>query len=58
MRRAPYLYSTGSKIVVQNTKTEMVGPEVVSVTLKEREGLKCILVAQGSQQVGLVFMTL
>lgn len=58
MRRAPYLYSTGSKIVVQNTKTEMVGPEMASVTLKEIEVLKCILVAQGSEQVGLVFMTL
>lgn len=58
MRRAPYLYSTGSKIVAQNTKTEMVGPEMASVTLKEIEVLKCILVAQGSEQVGLVFMTL
>lgn len=58
MRRAPYLYSTGSKIVVRNTKTEMVGPEAVSITLKEIEDLKCILVALNSEQVGLVFMTL
>lgn len=58
MRRAPYLYSTGSKIGVQNTKTEMVGPEAVSVTLREIEDLKCILVALNSEQVGLVFVTL